>query len=58
MNRLGIDFVRRARSPWAARALLAAALALAADAALTYRDTLASLQSAEARLGSGAAAER
>ena len=50
MKRLGLDFVRRPRSPWPGRILLAAALALSLEAALSYRDLSASLALSEAKL--------
>jgi Tfp pilus assembly protein PilN len=50
VKRLAVDFVRRARSPWAARGLLVLAAAMAVDAAVSYLGTQASLEAAEARL--------
>jgi hypothetical protein len=50
MNRLGLDFVRRERSPWPARLLLAVALALSLDVALSYKGLSASVALNEARL--------
>jgi hypothetical protein len=50
MNRLGLDFVRRARSPWPGRLLLAVALALSLDVALSYKGLRASVAVNEARL--------
>lgn len=50
MNRLGLDFVRRARSPWPGRLLLAVALALSLDVALSYKGLRASVALSEARL--------
>jgi HAMP domain-containing protein len=50
MKRLGLDFVRRARSPWPGRLLLALALGLSLDMALTYRNLSASLALSEAKL--------
>jgi hypothetical protein len=43
MKRLEIDFVRRARARWAARALLAQALAMTADTGLSFFHARASL---------------
>jgi hypothetical protein len=51
MNRLGLDFIRRSRSPWAGRLLLAVALALSLDATLSYKGLRASVTLNEARLG-------
>jgi hypothetical protein len=50
MNRLGLDFVRRARSPWPGRLLLAVALALSLDVALSYKGLSASIALNEAKL--------
>src|SRR6185503_2333758 len=50
MKRLGVDFVRRARSPWPGRLLAAAALAVSLEAALSYKDLRASVALNEARL--------
>ena len=50
MNRLGLDFVRRSRSPWPGRVLLAVALALSLDLALSYQGLRASVARSEARL--------
>jgi HAMP domain-containing protein len=50
MNRLGLDFVRRARSPWPGRLLLGVALAVSLDVALSYKDLRAGLVLNEARL--------
>jgi len=50
MRKLEIDFVRRARTPWAARALLALALAMTADAGLSFFQAHASLARNEAQL--------
>lgn len=50
MKRLEIDFVRRARAPWAALALLALALAVTADTGLSFFRARASLARNEARL--------
>ena len=51
MKRLQINFVGRGRrSPWAGRALLAVALALSVEAAVSYRALRASLQLDEAKL--------
>jgi HAMP domain-containing protein len=50
MNRLGLDFVRRAGSPWPGRLLLGVALALSLDLALSYKDLRASVARSEARL--------
>jgi len=50
MKRLGLDFVRRARSPWPGRVLLAVALGLALDMALSYKDLRASVALSEAKL--------
>lgn len=52
MKKLHIDFTgRRRRAPWAARILLAAALAVCLDMGLSYRDLRASLALHEAQLG-------
>ena len=51
MNRLGLEFVRRSRSPWPGRLLLAVALALSLDATLSYKGLRASVALNEARLG-------
>lgn len=48
MKRLELDFVRRSRSPWAGRALLAAAVAFAGDVAWSYYHVRSSLQAGEA----------
>ena len=50
MTRLEIDFVRRRRGPWAARALLALALAATADTGLSFFHARASLARSEAQL--------
>jgi hypothetical protein len=51
MKKLQIDFTGRGRrSPWAARILLAAALALCLDMGLSYRELRASLALHEAKL--------
>lgn len=50
MKKLEIDFVRRARGPWAARALLALALAMTADTGLSFFHARASLARNEAQL--------
>ena len=50
MNRLGLDFVRRARSPWPGRVLFAVALGVALDMALSYQDLRASAALSEAKL--------
>lgn len=50
MKRLGLDFVRRARSPWPGRLLVAVALGLALDMALSYKDLRASVALGEAKL--------
>jgi HAMP domain-containing protein len=50
MKRLGLDFVGHPRSPWPGRILLAAALALCLEAALSYRDLSASIALSEAGL--------
>jgi hypothetical protein len=54
MKTLEIDFVRRARSPWASRVLLAMALAMTADAGYSYFHARASLARNEARLAQAA----
>ena len=56
MKKLQIDFARRARASWAARALFALALAMSADAALSYLDARASLRRSEAALAQARAA--
>jgi hypothetical protein len=48
MKRLELDFVRRSRSPWAGRTLLAIAVALAGDVAWSYRQAQGDLQAAQA----------
>lgn len=50
MKKLEIDFVRRARRPWVARALLALALAMTADTGLSFFHARASLARSEAQL--------
>lgn len=50
MNRLGLDFVHRARSPWPARLLLAVALAVSLDLALSYKSLSSAVALSEARL--------
>jgi hypothetical protein len=51
MKRLEINFVGRgARSPWAGRVLLAAALALGVEAGLSYKDLRASLELNQAKI--------
>ncbi len=50
MKTLEIDFVRRSRAPWAARALLALALAMTADTGLSFFQARASLARNEAQL--------
>lgn len=51
MKRLEINFVGRgARSPWAGRVLLAVALALSLDVAVSYKDLRASLQLNQAKI--------
>ena len=50
MKKLEIDFVRRTRSPWAARALLLLALAMTADTGLSFFHARASLARNEAQL--------
>ena len=50
MNRLALDFVHRARSPWPARLLLAVALAVALDVALSYKSLGSAIALSEARL--------
>ena len=50
MKKLEIDFVRRSRAPWAARALLALALAMTADTGLSFFQARASLARNEAQL--------
>ena len=50
MNRLEVDFVRRAKaSPWVGRALLALALAFSLDVALSYREVRDALALNEAK---------
>lgn len=52
MKKLQIDFTGRGRrAPWAARILLAAALAVCLDMGLSYRDLRATLALHEAKLG-------
>lgn len=59
MNRLAINFIGRgARSPWAGRLLIAVALAVGLDAALSYRELSAALERSEARLAQGEGAPR
>jgi HAMP domain-containing protein len=53
MNRLALDFIRSARSPWATRLLLGVALALSLDVALSYKHLRASVAVNEARLAQG-----
>jgi hypothetical protein len=54
MRKLEIDFTGRSRrSPWAGRLLLAVALGLSVDMALSYRDLKASAKSHEATLAQG-----
>jgi Fimbrial assembly protein (PilN) len=48
MQRIELDFVARARSPWAGRVLLACALGLAGDMALTYVHLARELKANEA----------
>ena len=50
MNRLGLDFVHRPRSPWPARLLLAVALAVSLDMALSYKSLRGAVTLGEARL--------
>ena len=51
MKRLEINFVGRgARSPWAGRVLLAVALAMCVDLAMSYRDLQASLELNRAKI--------
>jgi hypothetical protein len=50
MKKLEIDFVRRTRTPWVARALLALALAMTADTALSFFHARASLARNQAQL--------
>jgi hypothetical protein len=50
MNRLALDFVRNARSRWPGRLLLAVALALSLDVALSYKGLRASVALSEAKL--------
>ena len=50
MNRLGLDFVHRPRSPWPARLLLAVALAVSLDMALSYKSLSSAVALGEARL--------
>jgi hypothetical protein len=51
MKKLEINFVGRgARSPWAGRILLAAALALSLDVAVSYKDVRAALDLNQAKL--------
>jgi len=50
MNRLGLDFVHRERSPWPARLLLAVALAVSLDMALSYKSLSSAVALSEARL--------
>lgn len=50
MNRLGLDFVHRARSPWPARLLLAVALAVSLHMALSYKSVSSAVALSEARL--------
>jgi Tfp pilus assembly protein PilN len=50
MNRLGLDFVHRARSPWPGRLLLAVALAVSLDVALSYKSLSGAVALSEARL--------
>jgi hypothetical protein len=50
MNRLGLDFVHRARSPWPARLLLAVALAVSLNMALSYKSVSSAVALSEARL--------
>ena len=50
MNRLGLDFVHRARSPWPARLLLFVALGLSLDVALSYRSLSSAVALSEATL--------
>src|SRR6185295_2773469 len=50
MKRLGLDFVRRARSPWPGRLLAVVALGVSLDMALAYKDLRASLALSEAKL--------
>ena len=51
MNRLGLDFVHRARSPWPARLLLVVALAVSIDVTLSYKSLSSAIALSEARLG-------
>lgn len=48
MKRLELDFVRRSRSPWAGRVLLALAVAFAGDVAWSYRQAQNDLQAGQA----------
>jgi Tfp pilus assembly protein PilN len=51
MNRLEIDFAGRGRrAPWASRILVAVALALSVDVALSYRALRSDIAAAEAQL--------
>jgi len=50
MNRLGLDFVHRVRSPWPARLLLFVALGLSLDVALSYRSLSSAVALSEATL--------
>lgn len=50
MKKLEIDFVRRPRGPWAARALVVLALGMAADTGLSFLHARASLARNEAQL--------
>jgi Tfp pilus assembly protein PilN len=50
VNRLGLDFVHRARSPWPARLLLAVALGVSLDVALSYKSLSSAVALSEARL--------
>ncbi|HEY7240916.1 MAG TPA: PilN domain-containing protein [Burkholderiales bacterium] len=50
MNRLALDFVHRPRSPWPARLLLAVALAVSLDVALSYRSLSSAVALNEATL--------
>lgn len=50
MKRLRLDFVRRVRAPWPGRVLIALALALSAEMALTYKDLRDSVARNEATL--------
>jgi hypothetical protein len=50
MRRLQLDFVRRVRSPWPGRVLVAVALALAFEMALSYKDLRDSVSRSEGSL--------